>query len=67
MFKINKNSETTGKWYREDHVLEDDTYRCSVCGSVFKKKQDYCPQCHTHMTKEEYIPTAFDEMERMDD
>ena len=48
-------------WYREDHIMADDTYRCSHCNSIYSHKTPFCPHCHYEMKKEKYNPTIVEE------
>ena len=55
-----------GKWYREEHVWGKDTFRCSICGSIFSYSAPTCPFCQAKMKKTVTDPVWVDEMSMMD-
>lgn len=40
-----------GKWIKISHLLRANEYKCSECGSVFRKAAAVCPKCETKMKK----------------
>ena len=35
----------TPHWIRHSHLFSSDTYECSACGAVFRRKSPRCPKC----------------------
>ena len=56
----------TGKRYREEHLLGDSSYRCSVCNYIFRERKPVCPYCHAKMKKTVTDPVWVDELSMMD-
>ena len=40
-------------WICHTHLLSPDSYECSVCGGVTKKKTAVCPYCKTTLRSTE--------------
>lgn len=56
-----------GFWYKEDHLFEKATYRCSRCGAVFRERRDVCPRCGSENRREKTDPVWVDEMALIDE
>ena len=56
----------SGYWIEEAHVFRADVYRCSECGSEFKKISKTCPKCGCRMKKSKYDPKWVDELSLLD-
>lgn len=52
-------------WIRHSHLFDSDTYECSRCGAVFKKKTPACPNCGTQLGLERKEPDWVDEAEEL--
>ena len=61
-----RKSNRIGKWYRETHLFGSDTFRCSLCGSIYRKNEPVCPHCKATMKKTVTDPVWVDEMAMFD-
>lgn len=61
-----RKSSRVGKWYQETHLFGSDTFRCSLCGSIYRKNEPVCPHCKATMKKTVTDPVWVDEMAMFD-
>ena len=64
--KSDGNRKRNGKWYRETHLFGADTYRCSLCGAIYRRSTPICPHCKATMKKTVTDPVWVDEMAMFD-
>jgi len=66
LFSSKKKQQNTARWLCQTHLFGADTFECSACHKVYKKRTETCPGCGALMVKDKYDPQWVDELAALD-